>query len=847
MMRRPLATALCALAATSAPLLAQAPLRPFNSDERPIPRAVPVPRPLGEPVATPLPVRRAEPVVRPKATPEPAKPKATPPPVIEPADPGEIRITPQAGVRSPEQSQLDAADAYYAAKRYDMAAAEYQRYTEQYPSGADMQAALFRLAECYRKTGSNNAARGTYESLLQRSQTGDFVGPAAFRLADLYYQDKNYTFALPYFRKAATRVKEPAVAMAAKFYIARSLEALGGYSNRREAADDYEAIAEAKEANPFQEASRLSLALLLRDAGKTADAVKHIKLLASATQSPELKAEATVRAGVWEIDLKQLGKAAEDLQAALAMPSLGKWKEVAQIGLMRMAYDSGKYKQVLDLYTENAATFSADSKPELLLLAANSNRQLGQTAEALKHYDQLLKEFPLTPYGRDAAYQRLVTYYNSEDEKLIPAIEDYLTGTNDADKRDQVLLMKAEALYKKQSFAAAAPVYGAVAQSRLLSPDLRAEALFKYGWCSMQTRDFDKAITAFTELINNHPRFKSLALAITQRAIAFQSKKDFTSAEKDYTTIIKGYPKSKERELALQQKALIRGDLNDKAGVVENFELLLKDYPESPAVPEAQFWIGRSAYDLKDYKKAAERLALARKLDPKEYFEKASLPLMLAYYYLTDKAAVAREVDSYLKDGKGTVPEEVLRWLGDQYNDGPSLATAEKYLALVTAREGAKPKDFLKLGQAQLKLGKYSESVKTLQTYLTTVKEPPSRALGLLELGRGQIGSKDFAGAQKSIDEALTLQPEGKLSGEARILAGDIEAQQTRWEMAAKLYMTVSVTLDDEDVTPRALEKAVDAYQKAGKEAEAKKTLNVLQSRYPEYNQRKKAAAAKAG
>ncbi len=115
----------------------------------------------------------------------------------------------------------------------------------------------------------------------------------------------------------------------------------------------------------------------------------------------------------------------------------------------------------------------------------------------------------------------------------------------------------------------------------------------------------------------------------------------------------------------------------------------------------------------------------------------------------------------------------------------------------------------------------------------------------MLDLARAEIGSKDFAGAQKSVDEALTLQPEGKLSGEARILAGDIQAEQGNWEAAAKLYMSVAIMLDDEDVTPRALEKAVNAYSKAGKEPEAKKTLNTLQSRYPEYNQRKKAGSAK--
>jgi hypothetical protein len=57
------------------------------------------------------------------------------------------------------------------------------------------------------------------------------------------------------------------------------------------------------------------------------------------------------------------------------------------------------------------------------------------------------------------------------------------------------------------------------------------------------------------------------------------------------------------------------------------------------------------------------------------------------------------------------------------------------------------------------------------------------------------------------------------------------------YEQAAKLYASVSLLLDDEEVTPKALEKAYNAFKKAGMEPEAKKTLNTLQSRYPEYLQ----------
>ena len=118
--------------------------------------------------------------------------------------------------------------------------------------------------------------------------------------------------------------------------------------------------------------------------------------------------------------------------------------------------------------------------------------------------------------------------------------------------------------------------------------------------------------------------------------------KPLPAAEKDYTEVIKHYPKSKERELALEQKALIRGQQNDNAGMVENFNILLRDYPNSTAAAKAHFWIGRTAYESKDYKTAAEHLAKAREMDKEHYLERASLPLMLSFYYLEEPVGVER-------------------------------------------------------------------------------------------------------------------------------------------------------------------------------------------------------------
>jgi hypothetical protein len=120
-------------------------LKPFLDDSgQPIPRAEPVNKPIprAEPVGKPIP--RAEPV-----TTTPKSP--TPPGTVKPAevgDPNTIRITPSGTLRSPAQLQVDVANAYYAQKKFEQAAPEYEKFLSLYPNASERPEALFRLGEC---------------------------------------------------------------------------------------------------------------------------------------------------------------------------------------------------------------------------------------------------------------------------------------------------------------------------------------------------------------------------------------------------------------------------------------------------------------------------------------------------------------------------------------------------------------------------------------------------------------------------------------------------------------------------------------------------------------------------
>jgi TolA-binding protein len=631
------------------------------------------------------------------------------------------------------------------------------------------------------------------------------------------------------------RLKEPAVANSAKFYTGRSLEALG---QKLDARLTYEELAGVAENNPFQDASRLSLALLFKDSGRTADALKQAQALAKDTENADLKIEAMVRAGLWLIDLEQPAKAEKQLREAIDVAGNSRWLEVARLGLLRLQFDAGKYDEVYSAYTTAQGDFSAESKPDLVLLAANAARQLGKNPEARALYEQLIRDYPSTAVAKDATFARLKLLYYSDDPQLVTEIDSFLQSNPDAPERDEVTLMKAEAFYKKGDYQNALPLYSALELSRTLSGTYKAETLFKLGYCYIQARDLDRGIKAFTSFIDTYPTNKSISYALIQRALAYQELKNLTPALKDFDQIISRFPKAKEREIALQQKALILGQQGDNAGMVEAFKILLKDYPNTAAKAQASYWIGWAAFESKQYKDAIAPLRVARELDKEQFFEKASFRILLAAYNLEDKAETAKEVESYAKDGKEKVPAQILRWLGTELYKGGTFDQASKYFQMLTPREEAVPDDFLFLGRSLLKQKQFPASIAALEAYLKVAKEPVPKAAGLLELTQARIGAGDFDAAKKAADEALTLQPEGPLNGEGRIAAGDVLVARGQFDEAAKTYRAVSAVIDDETVTPRALEKAVAAYKKAGNEIEAKKTLNLLQSRYPEYYQR---------
>src|SRR5213596_3385906 len=641
-------------------------------------------------------VRRARPVD------EPPAPRAAP--AQESGDKTlrllvqEFSETPASETERSDQRQLDYANALFTRKLYDLAIPEYQKYLDDYPGRSGRANAYFSLGECYRNLSRSSNARTNLQKVLNDYSDSEFAGPAAFALAEMAFTDKDYATALPFFHRSGGRSKEPAVALAARYFEARCLEALG---RKDEAANIYAEVAESGNPNPYREDARVTAASIFAARGRKAEALKQYEALANEAQKPALKAESAVRGGMIALELIQADKGKLDkamvdratalLQKGRTMPEAGKFRAIAQVGLRRLQYQTGQYAQLLADYKKELGTLPEAAQAEVLLLAANSERQLGHSKEAEALYRDIIAKYPDREEAKEAAYQRLINVYTSAPSALNAGVDEFLVTNPTGERADQAKLLKAEALYKQQNYTEAASIYGELRGSQL-SPKLRAEAAYKLGLCHVQTKNVPSVIEAFTYYVQTFPDNPQVPAALAQRALAYEQDKKYDAALSDLNTILTKYPSAHEREATLQLKALILGQQDKTKGMVETFRQLLKEFPKSSVAAQAQYYIGKTAFETKDYKTALTALNTARQLNKEQYYNLASLRIMLCQFYLRDRPALTKEVNNFIaqsRDGGTNVPPEVLEWLGIEYYNEKNFQAAEKYLTALGTTDTA--------------------------------------------------------------------------------------------------------------------------------------------------------------
>ena len=97
----------------------------------------------------------------------------------------------------------------------------------------------------------------------------------------------------------------------------------------------------------------------------------------------------------------------------------------------------GQYTPVSAASEKKRRSFPEEARAEVMLLAANAERQLGHGKEAENLYKRIIAKFPKREEAKDAQYQRLINIYNSDPCRLCRRGRRILETNPSAERADQ--------------------------------------------------------------------------------------------------------------------------------------------------------------------------------------------------------------------------------------------------------------------------------------------------------------------------------------------------------------------------------------------------------------------------
>lgn len=759
---------------------------------------------------------------------------------------------------------LSYADLLFNQEQFTLAAQQYSIFIQENPKSPNLQIAWFRLGECYLKANQIQDATTSFNFLITEYKRGPFVGSAAYRLAVLNFNAKDYQNSLAYFKKAKDELNNEDAKFQAKFYFARSLQLT---KQPKEALAVFEQMIAEKPGpeNPFLERCQLESARLHFELGDTKKALELFKSLAETAATQEFKEEAIVRGGLLAAEAGETEASEELLNQALRFSDTSPWKNLAQVGAIFNAFTREDYDRVIGLYNTGAYSAPDESRAKMLLIVGHSFRLKGDLDSAARLYALVAGKYPTQNEGIEAGYRRLQILHQQSDPMLPEVATRFAESQRKIDPKsfyiDMAWLMKAEwhfiqaensasgsgSEFAKKHFGDAADAYKRV---RLDNVDekFRETALYKLGWSEIESGDLQSGILSLSRFVSRHPKSPLASSALAKRAVAYQSQGDHQFALGDFQSIASRYPDAPEVEFSMQQIALIYAHQRKTAEMITAYKNLLNKFPDTNGAGEANYWIGVGYFDLEEHQEAIPNLEKGRKLDA-NLEDQTTLRLVICHYQLENIEKLSIEAKRYIEGEpeienndaakkRAVIPPPVLEYLGKKLAAQEDYEGADYFLTEIsTPDEPAQTvaSTWKIIAECRQKLKKHVEAILAYDHFLLQTERPSERATAYLERGISQFCLRDFEKARNSAQESLRSQKEGRTNAEARILLGDIGASEGNLEEAAREYLVVSQIFSDPEVTPKALAKAINAYQSLGNREKAQELQDELTAQFPGY------------
>ncbi len=715
-----------------------------------------------------------------------------------------------------------------------------RNYLNDFPRHKNAEASWYYLAESYYFTGKVREAVLTYKKVTDKYKSGPYVAASSYRLARDYFAKSDFMEAAEYYGKTAKLSKDPKDQVRVKYFQAQAYM----QANRSDLATAvYKEVARTPGDNPYREGAALAYGRLGLKKGDYADALLELEKLITPNQSMDVKAEATYYAGTAALQLKKIDLAEKYYNMSMETKT-SLWKGQSQTGLMLIYYDRNDYQGVLELKQKGVYEMAKLFKAKQAYLLGMSCYKLQKHTSAIDHFIDV----EIFDSGSDnafyAGYYKLQCFYilknGTLDDKVDRYIENYAVNHGKHKFIHLAFVMKAETLFANGEYADAGIIYDKINEKILAGQNLTS-LLYKKAICFYETKNYVGASDTATAFIEAHPEHSNVMEMLLYRASAYAKQGNNKKAIRDYDHVIANSKDSRQQVTALKYSGRIQFLDSRFDDTILRLKKLVEEHKnQDPKVlGNANYYIGRSLFEQKNYNESMPYLSDSIKHDPLTFLKQVAMMSVIGNFSMKKIEETEAAIQLAEKARIRTkIPLPVYRWLGSHYYNEAAFLKAAQYLAkgIEKSEPAETPINVWRfLTKAQMKAKLYQEAFLSVDTLLTLEEDKSFKVTAMLDKAKIQMGLGKDGDAKRTAEKALEMNPVGRMKAELLLVIGDFHFNIGQPEEAAKHYVLLVDSAKELPEHPRILHRLAETLKKSEKTEDAAHYEALLEEKYPNF------------
>lgn len=742
-----------------------------------------------------------------------------------------------------EVEEFDFANGLFARGMYDLAIDGYADFLEKYPNSRYSELAVHRIGEAYFLAGKYDEALDRFSLFLNDYPTSDLRGKVSLRLGQISFLRGDLTQAEKTF-SGLVSAPDPDISLAAKYYLAavyfklKDLDRAKGF---------LEEILKTETANEYTSFAHMNLGDIYAEKGDQKGAAGSYAMAVESTSDERTKAEAAFRAARSSELSGDLSGAEKFYSMGMDLAGSGEVFDEAAAGLIGAFQKEGKHDQAILTAEKVMPRLSSDeARARVSYLQGNSYFARKDMEEALSTYSETYSRYPSSEYGIKSALNVCWTLEAKGDhEACVERIDEYLSKHTYS--REEAVYLKGRVLDKMGRDSEAIEVYASLVEGDRDTP-LSADALYDLAWLCVSEGDGPRASGLFRKFAETYPDDPRAAGALVKGAQERMKSGDLGSAKDDLNRFFQLFKENELAENAMYSLASIHYGQKEYGKAEETLKRMMAEFPVSSGKNAVLYLLAKTYQSRGEWEKAIEKYSIIAADVSDSMYAPSAESMAFCYFQKGDKDKAAEIYYKVMTSApEYSLPEGVYKWVADHYLKSgemrSSLAALKGYTDKYPQASNSLELDYM-FGENHRLLGEYDKAEAYYRKVIDQGGDSPAVARALLGIGRAYSEKGDFEKSLESLSMAVDLQGDNITGALARMEIADLRFKTLDYEKASKDYMMVAILYDDKDISPRALYRAAEAFEKSGK---PDKSIEVLKELLARYKESKEAGMAEAG